>query len=179
MKAAPRLSAALAALGLALAACGGPGQSLARAGGGISILPNVGAYAQSSTKVDSDGTIEVHEAIRGHYQWLDDKDNAGNGDISAGDYKQIDVTLFWRTTPEEKRHWLFRFGAVSMKAGSNPNILPEPGRYFGVLFGGAFETKISPRSAIGPQVSLSIGYNFKQGVVGILPQLTWGIRYTL
>lgn len=163
-------------LALATAACQAPeGGRDPRLGLAASILPNVGLEAQGSVlwkrRPEVDWRIEASVA----QQFLDDEDFVTDGNPAAGDLTQVGLSLRAVTAAKDRRHWTLRTGLVWIRARGAPNIIEEAGDYVGLRIGLGFETDLTPRWSIGPEIALIPAWG--EGEFELVPQFTWGVRW--
>lgn len=140
----------------------------------LSFLPNlglgIGAGRVFARTADDIWSFEV----QGTYQFLDDASIADDGNPEAGDWLQLRAGFKASSNPRGRRHFTKRFGAVVFDAAGDPNIVQEPGTYWGVYGGLGFETDLTPTLTVGPELSVLVTtredeFEFARPV----PQLTW------
>ncbi len=147
-----------------------------RWGIGLSALPNLGLEAAYERPLGRRGDVDWASDAHVAYQFIDDETFADDGNPAADGWLQAGVALRGRIRQNEVRDWTFRFGPEWFEARGAPNIVDEPGHYFGVRVGAGFETRIG-RCVVGPELSLlAVG---GEGEFRMVPQLVWGLRFGL
>jgi len=140
-----------------------------------SLLPNLGLAASTSAAIARSPSYEWRAEARFTDQFVDDKTFADNGLPEAGNWTQLELGLRGLSTPEERSHWIVRFGAIGFDALGEPNLIEEPGDYLGVYGSFGRETDFGHGFSIGPEISLVAASGPDPFV--LFPQLTWGIRW--
>ena len=171
------------AFALLVSACASSADSVARGpmsggiryGAGVSIGPNLGAEVAIEKSLGRLGAIEWAGEFHLAHQFLDDETFADDGNPSAGAWTQAGLALRGRIRATEQRSWTIRFGPEWFEARGEPNIVSDPGHYFGVRTGLGFETRIG-RFAVGPE--LSGVWVLRAGNFEVVPQLVWGLRWS-
>jgi hypothetical protein len=143
------------------------------AGGGLSVLPNIGISAHAGYVFCHRPEVEWSVEVEGIWQFLDDKTFVDDGNPEAGDWYQAKVGVLARSTPTDRRHATWRGGFTWFRATGEPNLVEQPGDYFGVYTGVGFETDITPSLSIGPEVSLVVAAGPGPIKDGIVPQVAW------
>jgi len=163
---------------LIAAGCSAPeGGRDPRIGLAASVLPNAGLEAQGSILWKRRATVDWHLEASITQQVIDDTDFATDGNPAAGDFTQAGLSLRAVTAARDRRHWTLRTGVVWFRARGEPNVIDEPGDYFGLRIGVGFETDLSPRWSMGPELAVIPAWG--EGEFVILPQVTWGVRWRL
>ena len=147
------------------------------AGLGFSALPNAGLAGSVAKRVRRDATKDWFAQLELTQQFFDYSDVTGDGNPAAGDWTQVQAGLKLLYGPDEKRHWIARFGAVWFEARGEPNIVNHPGEYWGAYVGVGFETRITEHLLIGPELTVMPAYDFDGHHVAIVPQLTWRLLW--
>src|SRR5688572_29160766 len=158
----------MAALGAA-GACRAPELALAP-----SFLPNLGLAGSVAVPVRADGPWRLEARFTD--QFLDDKTFADDGNPEAGDWTQLDLGCLRVSAREGKRAWSTRFGLVGFEARGEPNLVEEPGDYWGAYLGVGRFAWFGRELAIGPELTLLAATGPDPFV--LVPQLTWGLRWT-
>ena len=176
LRAVPPLGVALAlALAVATVACHSPAEP--RVGLAASVLPNVGLEATGSVLWKRRPRVDWRVEASVAQQFIDDKDFADDGNPGAGDFTQVGLSLRVVTAARERRHWTLRVGPVWFRARGAPNLIDEAGDYVGLRIGLGFETDLTPRWSLGPEIALISAWG--EGNFELVPQLTWGVRWRL
>ena len=167
---------------LCFASCQGPQPTRAsgrdvRFGIGLSALPNLGVAGSISARVARRPELDWRAELQVHYQFLDDEDFADDGFPAAGDWTQLGVGVLARTNPDARRHWLWRFGLEVFEARGTPNIVDSEGTFVALRLGLGFETDLTPRLSIGPELAVMPAYGGEDDEFRFVPQLTWGLRW--
>lgn len=136
-----------------------------------SVLPNLGLMA--SLAVPLKARREHHLELRFTDQFLDDKTLADDGNPEAGNWAQID--LGWLRLSPASRGWSARLALTAFEARGEPNLLDEPGEYWGLVAGLGWFEELAPGWWLGPELAL-IGASGPDPFV-LIPQLTWGLRW--
>jgi len=143
------------------------------AGGAFSAIPGVG-LAAGGGKIFHRG--EKHDwaaeaQIVRHF--LDDTDFADDDLGAPGRMTAVRAGLKHRMSPGHKRHATVRYGIQFYRATGTPGIVDDPGDYFGPYLGLGFETDLSRRWTMGPEISVA----FLEGEGGlgseIVPTFFW------
>jgi hypothetical protein len=158
----------------ALSACRGS-EHAPELGLAPSFLPNLGLAATGSAVVGRSATHEWRAETRFTYQFLDDKDLADNGFPPAGDWTQLELGLRADGPSEERLRWSWRFGAVGFRAHGEPNIVEEPGDYYGLYAGVGRFADLGRGFSFGPELTLIAATGPDPRV--LIPQITWGVRW--
>ncbi len=138
-----------------------------------SLLPNLGLAASISVPVRAASAWEFEARFTD--QFIDDKTFADNGFPEAGNWTQLDLGLL-RLVWDEGRAWSTRFGVLGFEARGEPNMVEEAGEYLGLYFGVGRFTLFGPGLAFGPELTLIAASGNDPRV--LIPQLTWGLRWT-
>lgn len=138
-----------------------------------SLMPNLGLAASLSAPLRAASSWELEARFTD--QFVDDKAFADNGFPEAGNWTQLDLGLL-RLAWDEGRAWSTRFGLVGFEARGEPNLVDESGEYFGAYFGVGRFTRFGPELAFGPELTLVAASGPDPRV--LIPQLTWGLRWT-
>ena len=142
--------------------------------GSLSLLPNIGLGLGGgrvfTTTKDDTWSFEV----QGVYQFVDDKTFVDNGSPEAGDWLQLRAGFKASNNPNGRRHLTKRFGAVLIDAAGAPNVIQDPGTYWGVYGGIGFETDLTPTLTVGPELSVMVVADDEDfDVARPIPQLNW------
>ena len=169
---------------------------------GASLLPNAGLEASvagplsfgerregvRASSADSGAAAADSSAPDGWlYEWevnatqqfLDDEFLADDGAPAAGDWSQAGVSVRAIMNPGDRTRWILRGGLQWFRARGEPNIVDEPGDYFGVRLGLAFETPLTERVSMGPELAVMPSYGGDRDEFRLVPQITWALRYSL
>lgn len=141
-----------------------------------SFLPNVGVGIGVGHVFHRSGVQDWAFELAGTYQFLDDETFADDGNPEAGDWYQLRFGLKTSSSPRSRRHFTKRVGVVWLDASGEPNLLQEPGSYYGLYGGLGFETDVSPSLTVGPEISLMVvtpDDEFK--IENPIPQLNWHV----
>jgi hypothetical protein len=136
--------------------------------GGIGIvgLPSVGGqltggqyFSKSCEKYDF--AFELRAAVEG-------------GDDSAtqdGGFYQVQMGVKQILSPGHAEHLFFRYGLTWFRANGDPEIIDEPGDYFGAYGGVGYEWRLGKRWWIGPEALVNVAEG--EGGLGgaFLPQI--------
>lgn len=143
-----------------------------------SLLPNVGIGIGGGFIVKRAPGVQYAVELQGTYQFLDDEDFADDGNPAAGDWYQIRAGMKIISTPKFRRHLTGRFGAVWLRAEGEPNILQDPGDYWGIYGGIGFETDLTPQISVGPELQVMLVTRDDEfDVETPIPQLNWHLIY--
>ena len=140
-------------------------------GVGPSFLPNVGASVEFGSVYKRGARFIWSGEMKFTWQFLDDEDFIDDGNPGAGNWWQAQGGIKLATNPRARRHWTFRGGGVWFYAEGEPNIVQEPGHYFGVYAGIGFEAEITSNFSTGPELQGLFVYG--QDRVFAIPQFTW------
>lgn len=161
-----------------VAGCSAPeGGRAPRVGLAGSVLPNAGLEAQGSVLLQRRPRVDWRLEASVTQQFYDDSDIVDDGNPEAGDFTQVGLSLRALTAAHERRHWTLRAGPVWFRARGRPNLVDEAGDYLGLRVGVGFETDLSERWSMGPELALITAYG--EGKWELVPQLTWGVRFGL
>jgi len=138
-----------------------------------SLLPNLGLAASLSAPVRESSPWELEARFTD--QFVDDKSFADNGFPEAGNWTQLDLGLL-RVAWQDEHAWSTRFGVVGFRARGEPNIVEESGDYLGLYLGVGRFVRLAPGLAFGPELTLIAASGDDPRV--LIPQLTWGLRWT-
>ena len=147
--------------------------------GAASFLPNLGIGFGGGHVISRRSDAEFALEVQGVWQFVDDETFADDGNPEAGDWYQVRAGMKIISNPNQRRHATGRFGAVFIDANGEPNILQEPGTYYGIYGGLGFETDITSRLTIGPEVTLMLVTQEEDFDVEPVPQLNWHVIYWL
>jgi hypothetical protein len=138
---------------------------------GVSFLPQVGVAAGGGVRLGGSGASEFHLEAEVAYQSLDDKDVLDDGNGAQGPWRQAQVGVKQVLRPDRRRHVVVRYGAAWFRQTGVTGIIDGPGTYWGGFGGVGFETDVSPRVSIGPEVRVIVAQG--EGAPGweIVPQL--------
>jgi len=164
-------------LGLAVA-CAAPGERGPDFALAPSALPNLGLMAGASVPLDRGPAERRHWRAEARFidQFLDDKAIADNGLEPAGDWTQLELGLRRDGPIEDRLRWSWRAGLVGFEARGEPNMIDEPGKYFGVYFGFGRFVDFGHGFSFGPEASVLVASGEEDPFV-MVPQLTWGLRW--
>ncbi|MDF1700475.1 MAG: hypothetical protein P1V36_04885 [Planctomycetota bacterium] len=144
-----------------------------------SFLPNLGLGFGGghviARRADAEFALEFH----GTWQFVDDEAFADDGNPEAGDWYQVRAGLKIISNPKQRRHLTGRFGGVWLEANGEPNILERPGTYWGVYGAIGFETDITSRITVGPELSLMLVTPDDDFDPEPVPQFNWHLIYWL
>ncbi|MDP6954330.1 MAG: hypothetical protein QF599_00035 [Planctomycetota bacterium] len=173
-------TALLAALILGLTACRGPASTGAGAtpsdlafGTAFSALPNIGASLSATQLFDGNTERTWSLELELTQQPFDDEDLADDGNPHAGTWTQLQLGVKRLSDPAARRHFTQRYGLAWMRARGEPNIVQLPGDYEAVYAGFGFETDITPRLSVGPELSLMGALREKGSGIDFIPQFNW------
>jgi hypothetical protein len=138
---------------------------------GVSFLPQVGVAAGGGVLLGSSAASEVFLEAEAACQWLDDKGILDDGNEEQGPWWQADVGAKHVLRPEQRRHLVVRYGAVWFRQTGVTGIIDGPGTYWGGFAGVGFETDLSPRLSVGPEVRVLVAQGEGSPGWEIVPQL--------
>lgn len=142
-------------------------------GAGLSALPQVGVGVVGGWRVSARESQEIYLEAEGVAQFLNDADFNNDGFGGPGTYYQVGFGLMHSFTPKSRRHLTLRYGAAWLHTTSGQTILDQPGTYLGGYLGIGFDTDLSERWSMGPEVRvLGVWGTASQGFE-ILPQFAW------
>ena len=146
----------------------------------LSLLPNIGVGVGGGKVFwRRPNDIWAFEVL-GTYQFLDDEDFSSDGNPGAGDWYQIRAGIKNTFAPKSRRHLTTRWGAVWFKAKGAPNIIGQPGDYYGIYGGVGFETDLTSSLTVGPELSVMVVTEVDEfHVVRPVPQLNWHVTWWL
>ena len=147
------------------------------AGGGLSLLPNIGASLHAGYVFSRTRDVEWAAELEGIWQFLDDESFADDGNPAAGDWYQIKAGVLARSAPQARRHLTGRGGFTWFQANGVPNIVEKPGNYYGIYAGVGFETDLTPNLTVGPELTLLVAKGPGALRDGVVPQLGWRITW--
>lgn len=158
----------------------GPFRPTTWVGGGPSFLPNLGLQLGVGRTIGAGPTTTRALELHGAWQFLDDEDFADDGNPRAGPWYQVRGGVRWSSARDpagSRRHLITRLGGVWIRAEGEPNIVQEGGDYVGVYGGVGFETDLTPRVAVGPELTvLAITRTTGLSVARPVPQVNWHVR---
>jgi hypothetical protein len=142
--------------------------------GGLGVvgLPSVGGqltggqyFSKSWEKWDL--AFELRAAVEG-------------GDDSAtqdGGFYQVQMGVKQVGSPGHDRHLFFRYGVTWFRANGDPEMIDDPGDYFGAYGGVGYEWRLGERWWIGPEATLNVTDG--EGGLGseILPQVGFNVFF--
>jgi hypothetical protein len=144
------------------------------AGGSFSAIPGVGLALEGGKVL---ARPEKHdwaaEAQLVRHFW-DDSDLADDELGDEGRMTAVRAGFKHSTSPGHRRHVTFRYGFEFYRATGDPGIVDEPGDYYGAYFGVGFETELSRRWTMGPELSVAFldGPQFE-----VVPTFFWHLAY--
>jgi hypothetical protein len=162
---------------LLLPACQSRVQDYARdwyLGGSFSAIPAVGLAVEGGKVIARPDTFDWAVEAQGVWQFLDDKDLADDGHASHGEMQAARLGFKHSTSPGAKRHWTLRYGFEYYHASGSPGIVDRPGDYYGAYVGFGFETELSKRWTMGPE--LSAAFVGGEGTA-VVPTFFWHLVY--
>jgi hypothetical protein len=141
-------------------------------GVGVLAMPSIGGqvtggqyFSKSSEKWDF--AFELRAAIEG-------------GDDSAtqdGGFYQVHMGVKQVASPGHRSHMYFRYGLTWFRANGDPEVIEDPGDYFGGYGSVGFEWRIGKRWWIGPEATV----NFVDGEADVgaefLPQVGFNLIF--
>ncbi len=145
--------------------------------GSASFMPNVGLGIGGGRVLRQSSVQTLSAEVLGTWQFLDDEAFIDDGNPPAGDFFQVRVGLKSSLAPRARRHVVFRTGAVWFQASGEPNIVDEPGDYYGLYGSVGFETDISPCLTLGPELALMAVTPTSEFSVEPVPQLNWHLTW--
>ncbi|MHC4549318.1 MAG: hypothetical protein ACYTEZ_11140 [Planctomycetota bacterium] len=147
------------------------------AGASFSAIPGVGLAAGGGKVVvrakQHDWAAEA-QIVR---HFLDDKDLADDGFGDHGRMTAVRAGFKHSTNPGRTRHVTFRYGFMFYRATGAPGIVEAPGDYFGLYAGVGFETELSRRWTMGPELSLAVLEGEGSLSTEVVPTFHWHLFY--
>ena len=148
-------------------------------GFGPSVLPNLGLSGSVALRVREGTRVSTWIETELTSQFLDDADLADDGNPGAGNWTQLRAGAKF-TLPYGERHYATaRTGLHWFDARGEPNIIDDPGHYYGTYFGLGFETRVTEHLAMGPELALLPSFATGGGTGHLVPQLAWRILWRL
>jgi len=142
----------------------------------FSALPQVGLEAGGGKVLARPARYDLSAEVAGAFQFIDDTDLANDGNPGPGSYTQLRAGLKHTFAPGHRRHLTARYGLVWFRAtGQFPLIIDSPGDYLGVYAGIGFETDLTPRLTMGPEIRLLIVDGLDSQGVQAFPQFAWNL----
>lgn len=146
-------------------------------GGGGSLLPNVGISGHAGYVIHRNSSWLVAAEVDGVFQFFDDEALADDDRPAAGDWLQAQAGLRAILWPDCRFRPTARIGLAYFDAQGEPNIVQEPGEYFGGYIAGGFETSIGENLTMGPELAVMVAQKDGDFDNGIVPQFTWRISW--
>ncbi|MBJ02708.1 MAG: hypothetical protein CMK00_07550 [Planctomycetes bacterium] len=144
-------------------------------GAAFSALPNIGASVGAAQVFDRNAERTWSLELELTQQHFDDEDLADDGNPPAGDWTQVQLGVKRLSAPEESRHFTQRYGLAWMRARGEPNIVQLAGDYEAIYAGFGFETDLTPRLSVGPELSLMGALREKGSGIDFIPQFNWHV----
>ena len=142
-----------------------------------SFLPNLGLTGTVAREVGHwrRGAL----AFEGEFtdQFLDDKSLTESSDPAAGDWTQAKLGLRWAKAYDRGRWFTLRTGGVWFKARGRPNIIDDPGDYYGIYVELGLEAQLSEHWIVGPAVSTMLVLDEDNHQEHVVPMVTWRFLY--
>ncbi len=150
-------------------------------GGGLAIGPDVGASINGTYVIRRPSYGEWSAELRVTGLLVDNTEfhhQFETGD--PGEWWQLEGGLKFVAHPEERTHWFGRIGAVVADVNGHADIVDGEGTYYGGYVGIGFETRLTPRITMGPDISfLVLGGGDRDSSVVLVPQFGWTLSYML
>ena len=103
---------------------------------------------------------------------------AEGGDDSAtqdGGFYQVQMGVKQVGSPGHDNHLFFRYGLTWFRANGDPELIDDPGDYFGAYGGVGYEWRLGERWWIGPEVTLNIAEGEAALGTELLPQVGFNV----
>jgi hypothetical protein len=126
------------------------------ADGSFSAIPGVGLGIGAGKVVARTGKLDLAGEAQFVWHAFDDKNFADDGFADHGGMTAVRVGVKHATNPGHKRHVTYRYGFQFYRATGEPGLVDFPGDYYGAYFGFGFETDLSARWTMGPEVSVAL-----------------------
>ena len=146
-------------------------------GAGLSALPQVGAAVEAGWRVAARESYDLFVELEGTVQFLDDTDFNDDGLGGPGTFSQARLGLKHTFSPGHKRHLTVRYGAVWFRARGGVTILDLPGDYIGAYLGLGFETDLSERWTMGPEIRILLVEGTDSQGFDVVPQFGWHLIF--
>lgn len=141
--------------------------------GTLSFLPNVGGGLAGGRVLGvGDGSSFAAE-IDAIWQFIDDEAFIDDGHPAAGDWYQVRGGVKSSKAMRGGRRRTLRLGAVWFRANGVPNLVQEPGDYWGTYGSLGFESRLSAQHAVGPELALMLVVGGDEPSLRIVPQVLW------
>ena len=150
-----------------------PGYPGIHVSAGLSAIPQVGVGVGGGWRVTAREKYDLFLEAEGVVQFLNDTDFADDGFGAPGTFYQASFGLKRSYTPASKRHVILRYGVVWLDAPNAPTVLDAPGNYVGGYLGYGFETDLSERWTMGPEIRVLGVYGTGSQGFDVVPQLAW------
>ena len=144
---------------------------------GLSALPQVGASVGAGWRAATPESYDLYVEAEGAVQFLDDTDFNDDGFGGSGTFTQASLGLKHALSPGHKRHVTVRYGVVWFRAPTTPTILDAPGDYVGCYVGLGFETELSERWTMGPEIRVLAVYGTGSQGFDVVPQFVWRLIF--
>ena len=152
--------------------------SVGYVGFGPSYGPDLGGGVEIGVIVARTSMATFAAEVRGTYLYVDNTEVLDlGGDFVEVGWRQVDVGVKAALAPSSVRHLTLRAGLTFADVRGNLNVVRENGRYYGGYVGFGFETDLSDRFAMGPDVTLSILRNEDGGRIEYVPRLGWHLTW--
>ena len=145
--------------------------------GGLSFLPQVGVAAGVGMVVRRSESADYALEVEGTYQFIDDQDLIDDGNPEQGPWYQVRLGVKQVFAPQSRRHFVLRYGIVWFEQTGITGIIDRPGNYGGGYVGIGFETDISSRVSVGPELRFIAANG--EGDIGwvFVPQLALHVTF--
>lgn len=146
-------------------------------GGGIIALPQLGPVVSAGHRVRRPHQWDTYLEAEAAYQFIDDKDLADDGFPGAGSVTQFRLGLKHVLAPEAKRRLTFRWGAVWFQSTGEAVLIDRAGRYAGAYLSFGFETDLSERWSMGPDIRALFVEGTGSADFEVVPQFAWQLVF--
>jgi hypothetical protein len=149
-------------------------------GGGLAFGPDLGASILGTYEFSRSCRAAWSAEVRASWLFFDNATvvNTGN-DTTDADWKQLQVGVKVAINPEARTHLTGRAGLVVADVEGNLNLVRQTGTYYGGYVGFGFETQLTPRISVGPDVSVLAMQRDGDDRVYFVPQLGWNLSYAV
>ena len=144
---------------------------------GLSALPQVGVALGGGWRVATRESYDLFIEAEGTVQFLDDTDFNDDGFGGPGTFTQARLGLKHALSPGHKRHVTVRYGVLWFRARGGVTIIDAPGDYVGAYVGLGFETELSERWTMGPEIRILLVNGTGSQGFEVVPQFAWHLIF--
>lgn len=146
-------------------------------GGSFSAIPGVGLALEGGKVFARKDKFDWAAEAQVFRHFLDDKDFADDGFADHGRVTAVRAGLKHSTNPGHKRHVTWRYGFQFYRATGEPGIIERAGDYYGGYMGIGFETDLSRRWTMGPEISVAFMQGEGDRQFEVVPTFFWHLFF--